>query len=260
MGMSMGMFMGMSGSTTPKHCRIRGRTYYGRLAIPISVRTAYDGRQVLEQSLQTHDYEEAMARLGPWLQKCRAEFAKARAASEQPKTDMALVPSVELERLKQVRRRSTYTQLKNSPVRAKKQVGQKLTSPEAGPDYIEEAVKVARAKGWTYSDPAELLDVTLALHDADEMALELYRDGHEPPEAEDDMESPELPDHLETWLSEQYTNGKTRAEYKSIILGLNRWLEEQSASTCVSSISRAAAGSYVSYKSFLYQVELKSTS
>ena len=45
-----------------------------------------------------------MARLGPWLQKWKAEFAKARAASEQPKTDVALVSSVELERLKQVRR------------------------------------------------------------------------------------------------------------------------------------------------------------
>ena len=68
----------------------------------------------------------------------------------------------------------------------------------------------------------------LALHDADEMALELYRDGHEPPEPEEHIESPELLDHLEVWLSEQYTNGKTRAEYKSVILGLHRWLEEQS--------------------------------
>lgn len=61
------------------------------------------------------------------------------------------------------------------------------------------------------------------------------------------MESPELPDHLETWLSEQYTNGKTRAEYKSVIQALHRWLLEQGSSTRIGNISRAVAGAHVSY-------------
>lgn len=136
----MGMFMGMSGSTTQKYWRIRGK--------------AFDGRQVKEQSLKTHDYAEAMARLGRWLQKCKAESTRARAASDIPPTGMAFVSCVELERLKQVRRLSTYRQLKNSPVRAKRQVGQKLTSrARAGRCRcpIRECRELRSAKliGWT---------------------------------------------------------------------------------------------------------------
>ncbi|MGB5215024.1 MAG: DUF6538 domain-containing protein [Anderseniella sp.] len=137
----------MSGSTTQNYWRIRGRTYYGRLAIPVSLRAAYGGQQDLERSLKTHDYAEAMARLGPWLQKCRTEFAKARAASEEPKTDAALISMDELERLKQERSLITYERLLSSTVSGQKEIVHKITSRESGPVYIEEAIRLANEKG-----------------------------------------------------------------------------------------------------------------
>ena len=243
----MGMFMGMLGRSTPRHWRIRGKTYYGRLAIPTSLRAAYDGRQVLEQSLETRDYAEAMARLGSWLQKWKAEFSKARAASDKPKTDAALISPDELERLKQERSLTTYERLLSSPVSGQKETGQQITSREGGPVYIEEAIRLAKEKGLTYSDPSELLDVVIALNEADETALELFKHGHKPKEIVKTEDSADLLEHLNTWLEEQYSNGKTRAEYKSVIFALNRWLTDQDSLTGVGSISRAIAGSYVSY-------------
>jgi integrase len=256
MGMSMGMFMGMLGKRTQKYCRLRGRTYYGRIAVPLALREAYGGKQVIEQSLGTRDYAEAMARLGLWLQQRRAEFDAVERELSRPRTEVSRISVAELERLRELRAWNIHQQLRANPVRGPKEIEQRLTGTGSGPAYFEDAGRIAREKGLTWSDPSELLDMVFELHEGDETALALYNKGHTPLEPVDPLESPDLCEHLEAWLSEQRINAKTRAEYRSIVGGLHQWLVAGTRPTSMLDISRKVAGEHVTH---LAEINVRTT-
>ena len=113
--------------------------------------------------------------------------------------------------------------------------------------YVDEIKQTLVQRG---IDPnfETVLAVGVAFTEADEGALELYKHNQQPPEVPEIESCASTPIvlHVDKWLLETYTNGKTRADYHGVIKGFGLWASEYHKLSSVESISRSVAGKFIS--------------